>query len=225
MPASTPVVLSVNIGRATPTNCSTPGVTGIDKRPTGQRVTVAAPGRTGSGLAGDDVCDLRHHGGNDQAVYAYAREDLDGWQAELGRNLPDGGFGENLTTSGIDITQSVIGETWLVGTDLLLQVSVPRIPCRTFAGFIGERGWVRRFTENACTGTYLRVLRPGTVQAGDCIEVVDRPQHGVTVRTAFWALTTRPELLPRLAVVDSLPAEARQRVAQRVPFALDVGPN
>ncbi len=224
MPLPTPLILSVNLGRATPTEHSDRRVTGIDKRPTDRPVMVSAPGLkgvAGSGLAGDQVCDRRHHGGNDQAVYAYAREDLDRWQAELGKALPNGAFGENLTTSGVDLTVAVAGETWLVGTELLLQLTVPRIPCRTFAGFLGERGWVRRFTETARTGTYLRVLRPGQVRAGDTIEIVDRPDHGVTMQTTFRAMTTRPDLLPLLAVVDTLPEEARELVARRVPVVLD----
>lgn len=224
MPLPTPLILSVNLGRAAPTEHSDRRVTGIDKRPTDRPVMVSAPGLkgvAGSGLAGDQVCDRRHHGGNDQAVYAYAREDLDRWQAELGKALPNGAFGENLTTSGVDLTVAVAGETWLVGTELLLQLTVPRIPCRTFAGFLGERGWVRRFTETARTGTYLRVLRPGQVRAGDTIEIVDRPDHGVTMQTTFRAMTTRPDLLPLLAVVDTLPEEARELVARRVPVVLD----
>lgn len=227
MPTTPPLVLSVNVGRATRTEYSKIGVTGIDKRPTTEPVSVSAPGpkgTAGSGLAGDDVCDLRHHGGDDQAVYAYAREDLDHWQTALGHPIGNGGFGENLTTTGLDISSAVVGETWSVGTDLLLQVSDPRIPCRTFAGFLDEQGWIRRFTERACPGTYLRVLRPGTVRAGDPIRLVERPDHDVTVQLAFQAFTTRSELLPRLAVAHGLSAEARAVVARRTPFALDVDP-
>jgi hypothetical protein len=70
-------VLSVNVGRAQPTEHSSMGVTGIDKRPMTGAVDVRAPGAKqdglGSGLVGDAICDRRHHGGNDQAVYAYAR--------------------------------------------------------------------------------------------------------------------------------------------------------
>lgn len=98
-------LLSVNLGRprAVPYTDQAEGVTGIDKRPVEGPVRVAAPGPKGvggSGLAGDAVCELRHHGGNDQAVYAFAREDLDEWERELGRSLANGCFGENLTTAG-----------------------------------------------------------------------------------------------------------------------------
>ena len=136
MTTSTSHVLSVNIGRAMEFEHTSASHTGIDKRPVDHPVMVTAPGPkhvAGSGLAGDDVCDLRHHGGNDQAVYAYAREDLDNWSSEIGRHLPDGCFGENLTTAGLDITNAIVGERWAVG-HTMLEVSDPRIPCRTFAG-------------------------------------------------------------------------------------------
>lgn len=222
-----PTVQSVNLGIATATDQSSARFTGIDKQPTEEPVWVCAPGPKGtggSGLAGDAVCDQRHHGGDDQAVYAYAREDLDHWQRELGRDLGNGCFGENLTTTGIDLSQAVVGETWRIGAELVLQVSDPRIPCRTFAGFLGERGWIRRFTETACPGTYLRVLQPGSVQAGDPIAVLDRPAHRVTVQVAFRAFTTRSELLPRLIGVDGLSAEARRRVAARTSVSVDLDP-
>ena len=88
---------------------------------------------------------MKHHGGADQAVYAYAREDLDVWAAKLRRPLPNGIFGENLTTIGIDVNGALIGERWLIGRSLLLEVSCPRIPCTTFQGWLGEPGWLKRF--------------------------------------------------------------------------------
>ena len=224
MTTSTSHVLSVNIGRAMEFEHTSAAHTGIDKRPVDHAVMVTAPGPkhvAGSGLAGDDVCDLRHHGGNDQAVYAYAREDLDTWSTEIGRHLPGGCFGENLTTVGLDITNAVVGERWAVGDTLVLEVSDPRIPCRTFAGFLNERGWVKRFTQRAEPGTYLRVVTPGPVAPGDSITVIDRPDHGVTVQVAFRALTVEPALLGRLVGVDGLSAEAKQSVARRVTVELD----
>ena len=142
---------------------------------------VSAPGPKhvgGSGLAGDDVFDLRHHGGNDQAVYAYAREDLDRWAAEFGHPVSSGGFGENLTTVGVDIGRTIVGERWAIGDTLLLEVSDPRIPCRTFAGFLGERGWIKRFTARAESGTYLRVLsRTGQRRRRDPGAAPTRPRR------------------------------------------------
>lgn len=215
------VVLSVNIGAPRATDHSDIGYTGIDKHPADGPVRLAAPVVAGgSGLDGDAVCDARHHGGPDQAVYAYAREDLDEWQVRLGRALRNGVFGENLTTSGLDLTGALIGERWRVG-GAELEVSVPRIPCRTFAGWLAERGWVRTFTRRAVPGTYLRVLRAGEVRAGDPVTVLHRPAHDVTVRVAFQALTTHPELLARLVDVEALPAEARDRAARRSPIVLD----
>ncbi|MFD3520983.1 MOSC domain-containing protein [Streptomyces sp. NPDC058653] len=196
-------VLTVNVGRpkAVGYTDAPGGATGIDKQPVEGPVGVRDPGRKGtgaSGLVGDSVCDLRHHGGSDQAVYVYAREDLDFWERELGRPLANGQFGENLTTSGLDLNGTKVGERWRVGADLVLEATSGRIPCRTFAGWLGEKGWVRRFTRQGVTGAYFRVLVPGEVRAGDPVEIVHRPDHEVTVALAFRAATTERELLPRL---------------------------
>ncbi len=212
-------LMTVNVGRPRPSeHTDAEGGTGIDKRPVAGPVAVGAPGPAGvggSGLAGDAVVDLRHHGGDDQAVYAYAREDLDVWQRELLRELPNGSFGENLTTSGVEITGARIGERWRVGPRVLLEVSCPRIPCRTFQGWLGERGWMKRFTRAAVPGAYLRVIEPGEIRAGDRVERVYRPDHEVTIELMFRALTTRRELLPRLLEAgEALPEVARDVVAK-----------
>ncbi len=194
-------------------------LSGIDKQPVTAAVDVAAPGlkgTAGSGLAGDSVCNLRHHGGDDQAVYAYAREDLDWWQTELGRDLGNGSFGENLTTHGINVSSALVGEQWLIGGSLLLQVTVPRIPCSTFQAAIGEKRWVRRFTERGAAGTYLRVLRPGSVRAGDSIVVVERPDHRISTSIAFRGITLEPELLELMADLPDLPEELHRSVRARV---------
>src|SRR5262245_28075280 len=169
-------VLTVNVAHPRPNTAEGRAVTGIDKRPVDGAVAVRAPGPMhgglGSGLIGDTIGDQQFHGGDDQAVYAYAREDLDAWQTELDREIANGVFGENLTTAGIDLTNAVIGERWRVGSDgLELEVSRPRIPCRTFATWLQINGWVKTFTRAAIPGAYLRLVTPGSVSAGDEIVV------------------------------------------------------
>lgn len=215
-------LLTVNTGRAESVDYTDApsGTTGINKRPSDGPVRVAAPGPKGagaSGLAGDAVCDTRHHGGNDQAVYAFAREDLDSWERELGRTLANGAFGENLTTLGLDVNGALIGERWRVGADLVLEVTSGRIPCRTFADALGEKGWVRRFTRRAAPGAYLRVIEPGEIRAGDSIEIVHRPDHDVTVSVEFRASTTERDLLPRtLAAGEALHPEVLEAARKYV---------
>ncbi|MEV5931410.1 MOSC domain-containing protein [Streptomyces sp. NPDC052079] len=196
-------LLSVNMGQPKPVPYTEhrDGMTGIDKRPVDRPVRVAAPGPKGigaSGLDGDAVCETRHHGGNDQAVYAVAREDLDEWERTLRRRLANGSFGENLTTSGIDVSGALIGERWAVGPEVVLEITSGRIPCRTFQGHMGEKGWVKRFTERGAPGAYLRVIRPGEIRAGDPVRILHRPNHDVTVALQFRAVTTERTLLPRL---------------------------
>jgi MOSC domain-containing protein YiiM len=147
-------VLTVNVAHPHPNSDKGQLLTGIDKRPTDDPIGVRAPGPmhggAGSGLVGDFIGDSQAHGGDDQAVYAYAREDLDVWQRDLARDLSNGMFGENLTTEGLDVTGARIGERWQVGSDgLVLEVSRPRIPCRTFAVWLSIQGWVKTFTKGA----------------------------------------------------------------------------
>jgi MOSC domain-containing protein YiiM len=217
-------VLSVNLARVrtNPDPRAKSKVTGIDKVPATEPVLVRAPGTirggAGSGLVGDTIGNQKLHGGNDQAVYVYAREDLDAWEREIGLELTCGMFGENLTTSGIDVTEALIGERWRVGNDgLLLEVSAPRTPCRTFAAFLHLNQWIKTFTQAEKPGAYLRVLSPGTVRAGDDIAIDYRPEHDVTIGLVFRARMIEPALLPRLLVAEGLSSElqayARRRLA------------
>jgi MOSC domain-containing protein YiiM len=178
------------------------GRTGIGKQP------VTGPVRTGhEQLVGDTICDVKDHGGTDQAVYAYAAEDAAWWAEELGREVGPGAFGENFTTSGLDVTGAVIGQRWSIGT-AVFEVSVSRTPCRTFAGFWDVPQLIKRFTAAGRPGAYLRIYSPGQVQAGDLIEIVHTPAHGVTINETFRALMGDRSLASRLLDAPELPAEA-----------------
>ncbi len=211
-------LLSVNVGQPRPNPWKEMKLTGIDKQPVDGPVMVTVPRAKGLGmvgLAGDRVYDVRNHGGPDQAVYAYAREDLDFWAAELGRPLGNGVFGENLTTEGIDVNGTLIGGRWRIGPEVILEACCPRIPCGTFQGWLAQAGWIKRFTQAARPGSYFRVIEPGEIRAGDAVEVVYRPAHDVTVAVVFRALTLEPDLLPRLLDADALPRDLREAVRRR----------
>ncbi len=217
---------TVNLGRPRPNPRKEVGLTGIGKQPTEGPVEVRAPGPKttglGSGLVGDFIGDGRNHGGDGQAVYAFQREDLDEWARRLGRELPNGFFGENLTTVGLEVNDARLGERWRVGREVVLRVTTPRIPCSTFRGWIGEKGWARIFTAAGRPGAYLSVITPGTISAGDPIEVVHRPNHDVTISLAFRATTTERALLPRLlAAGDDLDPALRRAVNSRSLVTLD----
>lgn len=182
--------------------------TAIDKRPVSERVKVGE-----LGLVGDEQADLVNHGGPDKAVYVYAREDLDHWAGELGRPLRDGVFGENLTTSGIDVTGARLGERWRVGSTLL-ELRGPRIPCGVFRNWMGEKGWVRRFAASGRTGAYLRVLETGELGAGDPIDVVHRPDDAPTVAESVRAFYGDTGLLRRVLAVPGHSAAWDDRAAK-----------
>ncbi len=204
-----PTVVSINVGTAKPL-AGKSGESAIDKRGVPGRIPVRF-----LGVHGDEQSDKQNHGGVEQAVYAYATEDLDEWAAQLGRDLSPGHFGENLSTRGVDVTGAVIGEKWRIGTTVL-QVSVPRIPCVVFQNWMTEPQWVKRFTHAGKPGAYLRVLTEGDIGAGDDIVVSDRPPHNVTIGLVFRALTTDRSLMAQLADVEDLPPDLREQAQQSV---------
>lgn len=156
------------------------GVTAIDKRAVDGPVKVHK-----LGLHGDIQASRIHHGGVDQALYAYSQDDADYWVGELQRELPPGVFGENLRVTGIGTTGAVIGERWKIGLDVEVEVTSPRVPCATFQRRMDEPQWIKRFTEAGRVGTYLRVIKTGSIQAGDHIHRLFVPTHGVTIGKWF----------------------------------------
>ncbi|WP_028661145.1 MOSC domain-containing protein [Nocardioides insulae] len=209
--ARTPHIVSVNVGRARARAYAGADRTAIDKRSVTGPVAVRR-----LGLAGDEQGNTAHHGGPDQAVFAFAREDLDDWARELGGPVRDGLFGENLTTAGIDVNAAEVGERWRVGSTLL-ELSYVRTPCHVFrswmevSGFDGS-GWVKRYTRAGRPGVYLRVVEEGELRAGDPIEVVHRPGHGITAAAMFHAINIDRSRLPELLVIDGLATKVRARI-------------
>lgn len=209
-------VRSVNAGAL----ATVPGMkrpSAIRKHPV-DRIEVRDPGPKrgglGSGVVGDEIGSRKHHGGETQAVYAVAREEMDWWAAQLDRELADGMFGENLTTVGIDVDAAEVGERWQVGS-ALLEVCGPRVPCATFAKHMAEPRWVKRFTERGRTGAYLAVREAGPVAAGDPVEVVHRPGHGLTVPMFFRAAMGDKELVAVFLDAQVLPQIEHDWLASR----------
>lgn len=156
------------------------GVTAIDKRPVEGPVRVRR-----LGLFGDVQADRADHGGPDKALYAYDDAEAAYWAAELGADVAPGQFGENLRTRGLDVDGAEIGERWRIGEQVVVEVTMPRTPCATFGRWLGQERWVRRFGDHGRPGAYLRVVERGEVEAGDRVDVVHRPGHGVTVTGWF----------------------------------------
>jgi MOSC domain-containing protein YiiM len=204
------MVESVNVGVPRPVEVNGHTVTtAIWKSPVTGRIPVR-----GVNLRGDDQADRRVHGGPDKAVYAYAAEDTEVWESELGVALGPGAFGENLTVRGIGVSQAVIGEQWAVGSTLL-EVAQPRLPCFKLGLRMGDPRFLKRFARAGRPGAYLRVLREGDIGAGDPIEVVRRPGHDVTIALVARALLREPLLLADAAQAPELPEDLRHWMLER----------
>jgi MOSC domain-containing protein YiiM len=196
-------LVSVNVGRPRQlaVRRGRPLMSAIGKAPVGGRVRVA-----GVNVEGDDQADRRVHGGPDKAVYAYASEDTAFWAADLSRELGPGAFGENLTTEGLEVSGALVGERWRIG-GVELEVCQPRLPCNKLALRMGDPKMVKRFAQASRPGAYLRILREGELGAGDAIELLSRPSHGISVRDVSDAILLDERLLARAASAPGLPGE------------------
>ena len=180
------------------------GRTGIDKRSVSGAIEFKD-----NGVVGDRVIDTNVHGGYEQAVYAYAREDAQWWEKEINEEIPAGRFGENLTTEGIDVNAALIGEQWKIGS-VILEVSQPRIPCRVFAGFWKRATLIKDFTQAGRPGTYLRIIQEGRAQAGDSIEVIFKPDHTITISDLFAAKSGERSKINQIKDVTYLSTEFKE---------------
>jgi MOSC domain-containing protein YiiM len=185
--------------------------TGICKRPVSGSVEV-----TESGLRGDEILDGNHHGGLDQAVYAYSSDDYEWWAHETGREYHAGLFGENLTIDGLP-SDMYVGDRLLIG-DLVLEATSARIPCGTLATRMADRGFGMAFRKAERPGIYFRVLNPGAVTSGDSVTMVEGGAGSVTVLDLFrfaYETTHDAETLRRL-----LDAPVAERVRAKIETKL-----
>jgi MOSC domain-containing protein YiiM len=185
----------------------------IDKRSVSDPVLVGL-----EGLEGDTQVDRRFHGGADRAVYAYAQADADHWVDVLRRDVPPGLLGENLRLDGVDVSGARIGEQWRTSRGLVLEVTAPRMPCRTLQGFLDVADMMARFNSAGRPGAYLRVLRPAEVAAGDRIRVERDAQASAAPTVAEVMMWRRgnatTEQLHRLVGEERLAADLRSWAAE-----------
>jgi MOSC domain-containing protein YiiM len=200
-PSQIGTVVSVNVGEPKEVTWAGRLVrTGIWKEPVSGRVRVRR-----DNLVGDGQADLRLHGGVDKAVYVYSIEDYRWWEHRLHRELGVATFGENLTSEGVDLAASVIGEEWAVGTSVL-RVTQPRMPCFKLGIRMGNAGFVQTFDDARRYGVYLRIEREGDIGAGDRIVLMSRPTHGLTAASIADIQATRePKDLEKLRDIPDVP--------------------
>ncbi len=139
--------------------------TGIYKMPVNEPVKIKS-----LGIDGDAICDVKSHGGVDQALYIYGGADYTWWSQELGKELAPGTFGENLTISELESAQFNVGDYLHIGS-VTLQVTAPRIPCDTFATRMGDPQWVKKFRAAERPGLYCRIIKEGVIQAGNSVSL------------------------------------------------------
>lgn len=206
-------LLSVNIGqRTTQPKGNELEITGINKLPAQGLVEL-----TRLGIPGDFIADTANHGGPDQAVYLYGERDYEWWSKDLGRPLPPGTFGENLTIGELESAHFGVGDRLEVGS-AILEVTAPRIPCSTLARRMGDPMFVKRYRHAERPGLYCRVISVGTIKEGDEVRLEAFGGEAVKVIDIFrehYALEKNEAILRRFLAAP-IAARARVDVTKRL---------
>jgi MOSC domain-containing protein YiiM len=182
--------------------------TGIFKRPIDGAVKI-----TTLGLEGDTIVDESVHGGLDQAVYLYHKEDYDWWSQELGEPIAYGTFGENLTISGAEDISWVIGDRIIIN-DLVLEITAPRAPCFKLAVRMDDSGFVKKFAKAVRPGAYARVISEGVVQLGDKLTVEKAAKDYASVNEVFvlWHAKEKSTTLLQKALASPIAVVHREKL-------------
>ena len=203
---------SINVGRVeTVSHRSKSMKTGICKYPVKSSVRL-----TTEGIPGDAIVDTEHHGGTDQAVYAYSADDYDWWTENTGRDYFPGLFGENLTIRDMP-SDMTVGDRLLIG-EVVLEVTAARIPCGTFAARMEDSSFGMAFRRAERPGIYFRVLNEGEIEVGDTVIHVESSVSDVTILDLFryaFELHHDPDVLRRY-----LEAPLAQRVRANIEAKL-----
>lgn len=184
--------------------------TGINKHPVNDKLTLTA-----YGLESDAVCDRRHHGGVDQAVYVEGGTSLQEWSEELGRPIEFGEFGENLVVDSLDNEIVAVGDRLFIGS-VILEATAPRMPCATFAAKMGDPHFVKRYRKAERPGFYCRVIKGGEVSAG--LEVELQAYDGIRI--------TMPQIMRDFGKTisgDRLAAYRSAPIHQKLRASLETG--
>jgi MOSC domain-containing protein YiiM len=156
-------------------------------------------------VAGDGQANRRVHGGPDKAVLGYAERHYADWRIELAMpELPYGAFAENFTIRSLDEQSVCVGDIYTVG-DARVQVSQPRQPCVNIAHRWRIRSLTQQVETSGRTGWYLRVLQEGLVEAGQTIELLERPSPEWSVARATDVMRERHEAPDQAAALAALP--------------------
>ena len=169
-------LISINIGKEqTQQHNDHIETTGIYKMSVSEAVEIKS-----LGIEEDTICDTKHHGGVDQAIYVYGGADYAWWSNELGKELAPGIFGDNLTISELESAQFNVGDYLHIG-DITLQITSPRIPCRTFAWRMRDPQWMKKFRAAERPGLYCRVIKEGIVNTGNPVTVEKYAGEAVSI--------------------------------------------
>lgn len=190
-------ITSTNIAKPTTILFNDKGIsTGIYKTPVKEPLFLGK-----ENVKDDEISDLKVHGGEFKACYLYASNHYPYWQNSYPHlNWQYGMLGENLTVTGLDETQLIIGSIYKVG-GAIIQITQPREPCFKLGVKFGTQEVLKQFIDYGYSGTYVRILEEGFVKTGDNIILVESAKNSLTTFEFFKLLFSKEKDQKLLKIV------------------------
>jgi MOSC domain-containing protein YiiM len=170
------------------------------------------------GFDGDGQGNLRYHGGRDRTVCVYIAEHYTWWKAVHGHEMRPGAFCENLTLAGVREDAVCIGDVFRAG-GALVQISLPRDPCRTLDRLNGIDGLWKQARDSGKLGFHMRTVEEGLVSTGDAFELVKGHSERITVSEVLDLYHGRSKdrvLAKRLARMPEFADQGKKDIAARI---------
>jgi len=131
------------------------------------------------GIAGDWHRDQRNHGGPERALCLYTLEQIERLQAE-GHPIYPGSAGENITLQGVPQARLVPGVRMRLGEAVEIELTHYTTPCKNITDSFSDGDFTRisQKTHPGESRIYARVLRGGTIRAGEPVVVLTEAPGG-----------------------------------------------
>ncbi|NNJ88207.1 MAG: MOSC domain-containing protein [Eudoraea sp.] len=208
-------VISTNVGK--PTSFEWQGKTeetGIFKFPVAEPVFLGS-----TQVSKDTISDPKHHGGTFKACYMFSSTYYPYWEERYPSLDWDWGmFGENITVDNMEETELIIGSVYSLG-NARVQITIPREPCYKLGVRFQDQGIIKAFVDHGHPGTYVRVLKEGTVHKGDVFLLQDQANHGVSVSDLYKVLYSKEkdqDLLHILQGLEAIPQRTRKKLGRYI---------
>lgn len=161
---------------------------------------------TKNGIVGDEHA-YEPHRSLDKALLHYCTSHYDAWAREIPASearFKPGAFGENIFNTEINERTVCIGDRIAIGS-IIVEVTEPRAPCYKLNHRFEVKDMAKRTQTLFRTGWLYRIIKPGSIAAGDMIRLLERPHPDWTVARIEYYLFLETDNIEKMKEIISIP--------------------